>query len=329
MDRRILIVDGDPLALDLLGQHLEMAGYEVMRASDGLEAMRMLLAEGPPMVIADWMMPGLNGIELCRAIRESEAVGIIYIILLTEHDAKKRVVEAFEAGADDFLAKPFDPQELLARLKAGMRIIRLEADLARHHLSLHKTNAELAVLNEKLDRMATTDELTALPNRRSATARLGEMWASAKRHNQPLACFMLDIDHFKSFNDTHGHEIGDAVLRHVATLLKNHTRADEPAYRIGGEEFIVLCPMTKVDEAEKAGERLRKVIESSVCRCHHLRLSVTVSVGVAERNLTTRTSEDMLRNVDEALYQAKRGGRNRVCTSQMKSAPAQTSPAGG
>lgn len=312
MDNRVLIVDDEPTDLRLLHKHLELAGYEVLTATDGLEAMKILHAEGPQLVITDWMMPEMDGIEFCRAVRCSELVGIVYIIILTAHSDKDRLVEAFQAGADDFLSKPFHRQELSARVKAGMRIVSLESELAMERRALHKTNAELTVLNSQLDRLATTDALTGLFNRRVAVQKLDELWEAAVRYDQPLACILLDIDHFKRFNDTHGHDVGDAVLRHVASALRQHTRGCDPLCRIGGEEFLVLCPSTTAAEASNGAERLRRAVESSALTCDGVKLAVTMSAGVSERNSTTAGSGELLKSADTALYAAKQAGRNRV-----------------
>ena len=312
MDNRVLIVDDEPAALRLLGKYLELAGYEVLTATDGLEAMKILHSEGPQLVITDWMMPEMDGIEFCQAVRSSELVGVVYIIILTAHSDKERLVEAFRAGADDFLSKPFHRQELLARLKAGMRIVSLESELATERRVLHKTNAELAMLNDQLDRLATTDELTGLSNRRVAIRRLDEWWEAAVRYQQPLACVLLDIDHFKCFNDRHGHDVGDAVLRHVSTVLQRNTRACDLLCRIGGEEFLLLCPSTTAAEASNAAERLRRAVESNALDRNGAELSVTVSAGVSERDTTTADSDELLKNADNALYAAKQAGRNRV-----------------
>lgn len=315
MDNRVLIVDDQPADLSLLGKHLELAGYEVLTASNGLEALKILHAEGPQLIITDWMMPQMDGIEFCQAVRSSELVGIVYIIILTAHSDKERLVEAFRAGADDFLSKPFHREELSARLKAGKRIVRLESELAVERRVLHKTNAELAILNGQLDRLATTDELTGLSNRRTAVQRLDELWEAAARYQQPLACILLDIDHFKRFNDTHGHDVGDAVLRHVASVLRRNTRGSDLICRIGGEEFLVLCPSTTAAEASVGAERLRRTVESSALNCNGIELSVTLSAGVSERDTTMIDSDQLLKSADNALYAAKQAGRNQVAVA--------------
>lgn len=311
MDRGILIVDDDPSMLRLLEKFLSMDGYEVFKARNGAEAVSILYDKGPQIVITDWEMPEMDGLELCRTIRSSELVGFIYTVILTAHADK--IVEAFDAGADDFLSKPPRRGELLARLKAATRITKLEADLARRNREIQKVNAELSILNSKLERMATTDELTGLANRREALNRLNECWATSTRYGQPLACVLLDIDHFKQFNDTYGHDVGDLVLRETARILALSARTGETVCRLGGEEFLVVCPNVTVEAVTAAAERLRAAVEANKVKRRDQLLTVTVSLGVAQRRDGMATPDELLKEADEALYAAKRSGRNRVC----------------
>jgi len=312
MDKRVLVVDDDPAALRLLDRYLAAAGYQVLTASNGQEALHIVLAEGPSLIVTDWEMPEMNGLHLCRAIRDSDGIGIVYIVVLTAHSDKERLVEAFEAGADDFLAKPFHREELLARLNAANRIIQLEEDLRRKDLVLHRVNAELAVLNAKLERQATTDELTGLANRRQVMLHLEQHWATAIRHAEALACILFDIDHFKRCNDTHGHQFGDVVLRETARVVAKTVRTGETLSRFGGEEFLVICPRSTAQQARQAAERLRQAVESNQIEHSGVRSRVTVSLGVAERTDSTQNPDELLAAADEAMYSAKQAGRNRV-----------------
>ncbi len=318
--RRILIVDDDPSALALLSRHLRTAGYTVLTAENGVEAIRVLVNEGPPLVITDWIMPEMDGLELCRAIRAHEGITFAYVIIVTARQtAEDRLVEAFEAGADDYLCKPINPRELLARLRAGERIVDLQQELDNRNREVHwyvakmeTTNAKLGEANTELNRMATTDELTGLTNRREAINQLSRLWASAERHNTPLACIAMDLDHFKSCNDQYGHAIGDIVLREVAAILHGAARRDEYVCRIGGEEFLVLCPQSTEEMASVGAERLRRAVEGAVVPHGDLALRITISLGVAERTPDMKTPDDLLRAADRALYAAKDAGRNTV-----------------
>lgn len=300
--------------LKLLSKYLTDARYEVVTADQGAEALKILHRESIAVVLSDWSMPKMTGLELCRAIRASEAIGFVYIIIITSHGDRQHVVEALEAGANDFLAKPFHPQELLARLNAGMRIISLEGDLMRQKRALHKTNAELAIANRKLEVMATTDELTGLANRRQAMTQLKAYWARGIHESQPFSCIMFDIDHFKDCNDTYGHDTGDEVLKCTAEVFRRCARKSDFVFRCGGEEFLVLCPNTDAPAAARLAEQFRVATESNAIRTEAATIQVTVSAGVAQRTVGTETWEDLLKCADRALYEVKNNGRNHVRT---------------
>ncbi|HNO78436.1 MAG TPA: diguanylate cyclase [Phycisphaerae bacterium] len=319
--RPILVVDDDPTSLKLLVNALTEAGYEVRSAVNGFDAFKAIRAEGYQMVITDWNMPKMDGLQLCGALRNSEVVGFVYVIVLTSSTGNEVLSKAFDAGADDFLIKPWKKIELLARLKAGFRTLNLESNLAAEQRAAHKTNAELASLNDKLKRMATTDELTGLYNRREAMSRLNEYWARAKRRNTPLSCIAFDIDNFKKCNDTYGHDVGDIVLRDTARILKRSVRASESVFRMGGEEFMILCPDSTAAMAEKGAERIRAQVEAN--RIKHLgaTYAVTISGGVAEVVGSMNNCDEVLKVADRALYEAKAAGRNRVMIGQFAPIP--------
>lgn len=314
MDRKVLIVDDDPAILRLLEAYLIQSGYEVLKAADGPEALRIAAAEAPPIIITDWMMPEMNGVELCRKLREHEGIRFVYLIVLTAHSEISRLVEAFDAGADDFLTKPVQKAELLARLRAGEHIARLESDLAKRTREIHRLNAEMAMTNDRLRRMATTDELTGLVNRREAMSRLNQLWSAVERYGHPFSCIMVDIDHFKRVNDVHGHAVGDTVLREVGQLLQASVRGTDVVCRIGGEEFLVLCPNVSTAGAAVCAEHLRSAVEAHDFRCRDQRLRVTISLGVGEYEPGVSNCEAILKRADEALYQSKQAGRNRSTT---------------
>jgi two-component system, cell cycle response regulator len=312
MDRRVLVVDDDPAMLKLLSKYLVAGQYEVLTATTGRQALDILHREGPPLVLSDWTMPGMDGLELCRAIRASEAIGFVFVVIMTAQSDKQCVVDALNAGANDFLTKPFHHQEMLARLNAGMRVIELEADLMRERRELHKINAELSILNRKLELMATTDELTGLANRREAMRRLRNCWDISVRDDQPLSCIMLDLDFFKRCNDTYGHDVGDLILKETAQHLQSQSRTGDLACRLGGEEFLILCPAVDQDRAMRVAEQFRRAVEAHVIRTGDLGLKVTLSAGVSDRQEFVQNAEELLRNADQALYEAKRTGRNKV-----------------
>ena len=316
----ILVVDDDSDLVCLLSRQLTEAGYNVRPAGTGAEAFGIMLNDGPRIVIADWIMPGMDGIELCRRIRRHEGVAFAYIVLVTAtQTSDAQLEEAFRAGADDFLLKPINPAELLARLQAAERICRLHEELDLRTRDACSANArlsvayeQLAIANEKLHEVAITDELTGLPNRRQIIDRLKQEWKASTRRDTPLSCVIIDIDHFKAVNDTYGHPAGDTVLRAAAKALQASARGDEGIGRLGGEEFLLICPQTVASQAAVAAERLRRTIDDMQIHIDDTSIHVTISLGAADRAATTKDIEALLSRADAALYAAKNAGRNAV-----------------
>jgi len=309
---RVLVVDSDPAALATLRQLLVEQGHEVTVAADGPQALKQAMATLPHMILCNSATPDLDGLALCRAIRETEEGRQIYFLLLSEADGHERLVEAFEAGADDFVAKPIAPRVLLARLRAGQRVVRLQEESARDSQNLRRFANELAVANRQLRQAALTDPLTGLPNRRYGMERLEQEWAASSRNQRPLSVMMIDLDRFKTVNDTHGHDVGDMLLRQAAGLLRKAARAEDVICRIGGEEFLVISPDTALAATTRVGDRLRKAIADSPIMLGALRQAVTVSIGVAERTSAMSRYDELLKGADQMLYHAKRKGGNRV-----------------
>lgn len=313
----VLAVDDDPVSLKILERHLSQAGHNVMTASDGEEALRRSLEVIPHLVVADWSMPGLDGIELCRALRRISSGQRIYYLLLTGTQDEESVVQAFDSGVDDYITKPFNPRILLARINAGRRIITLQNQVEEEKTKQKRQMMDLQILTRKLRSAALTDPLTDLPNRRYAMRRLAQTWEASSRTSRPMSVIMMDIDHFKSVNDTFGHDAGDAVLKGVAAVLKESSREDDDFCRIGGEEFVVICANTDVEQVAITAERLRRDIEASPIEWQGHTHNVTMSLGVATREATTSDYESLLKMADEAVYVAKTGGRNQVAVAEV------------
>ena len=309
---RVIVVDGDRAWVRRVEGLLTANGYEVATAANGADALRILRDQGAQIVVMGWKPSGLQGPELCRAIRADEGAGFVYLIVMAGRPYKRALVESFECGADDFMTRPFDGAELLLRMQAGGRIVRLEADLARQRREIFRQNAEMIVLNTKLERLATTDALTGMLNRRHAMSKVDELWRLASRYHVPFSCILFDIDHFKRFNDEHGHAVGDQVLRSLAATVSRAIRSIDVAARIGGEEFLLLCPNTDLAGAAVLAERVRKRVERTVVRHDQLALRVTISLGVAEHRLDMSHVDEFLKDADDALYSAKASGRNCV-----------------
>ncbi len=313
----VMIVEDDPVSREVVAHLLRRREYQVIEAADGREALELLSPE-VKIVVADWMMPNLDGLELCRRLKSPDLAGYRYVIMVTSKAEKEDIVEALEAGADDYVIKPVDHDELLARIRAGERIVQLERSLADAW--------------EKAQGEAERDGLTGLYNRRHFDERLAGELRRAERERSRVALLMLDLDHFKHINDTYGHAAGDEVLRHVAKIIAHEVRVgtDVPARYggeefaviapekgpIGGEEFAVIAPDTNLFGAESLAERIRTRIAGLRVPVGDQLVSVTVSVGVAvfDPRATTRDepTRALVEAADQRLYQAKQGGRNRV-----------------
>ncbi len=449
---KVLIAEDSTVTAKLLDRQLRAEGYETLVALDGKQAWELFQQEQPPLVITDWEMPEMDGVELCRAIRNHQTEGYTYVIMLTARSQKNDKLEALDAGADDFLSKPPDPAELYACLKTAQRILSAEKRLQeqntelremyeelqhqnemllsaqrlvehanrrfselfehvpvacftfdeegiihewnkaaeqlygrpksevlfqsmfekvfrgesasrvlevvqhvmrgssitgvesadvdaegnlhyvlrsaiplRNHLGevvggimsvvdvTYRVEAErqLKLLNEQLQNLAVTDGLTGLRNRRAFEEHLIQEVAEAKRFKTPLSLLMIDVDHFKQFNDTFGHSLGDEVLRTVASILSKGARQSDIVARYGGEEFAIIMPNTDLTSAMLAAERLRRTVEE----CEGFPRSITISVGVAQWVDTMQSQHDLVELADQALYRAKSSGRNRVCAN--------------
>ena len=288
---KILIVDDDPAVLRLISTIVSAIGHEVSSALDGREALDAILADCPDMVISDWDMPRMDGLELCRRIRREDLPHYVYVILLTAKSRVDDMVRGFDAGADDFLSKPILPAVLKARVRAGVRMLEMERRLLQ--LSQH-------------------DPLTGAVNRRNFTRLLHHEWERATRYDHSLSCVMLDVDFFKKVNDTHGHSAGDAALQLVAGVLLDSCRTTDVVCRYGGDEFCVLLPETGERGAATWAERVRQAIADTSFPAADQSFNVTASIGVAERIGRADNAESLIDAADQALLVAKETGRDRV-----------------
>jgi len=309
----ILLVDDDVLQVTRLAKKLKADGHTVFTARNGDDGLKVALQEKPKLVITDWRMTPMDGMQFCRTLRSLEFGRHIYVIMLTAAEDDEVLVQAFSAGADDFIVKPVQDRVLAARVHGGQRIIRLQEELAREQAEIRRYASELAIANRRLEVLAMTDNLTEIPNRRYAFARLEEEWAVWRRTGRPLSVMVLDLDHFKAINDTLGHPVGDQILAHAAKIIQVTLRASDVVCRLGGEEFIVIAANTDRAAAQLLGERLRSAVEQNQLGTVGLTKSLKVSVGIAVSSARTANGSDLLHQADQALYLAKHGGRNRVC----------------
>jgi two-component system chemotaxis response regulator CheY len=301
---KILVVDDELVSRLVVQAAVERLGHRWVAASDGEEAWRHFDDDRPDVLITDLLMPGADGLELCRRVRASAETGYTYIILATMLGDREDVVRGMEAGADDYLVKPVEPFHLQAKLIAAERVTALHAELGRYR-------AELA-------KLARTDALTQLANRRSLEEDLRMLDARSQRYGRPYCVAICDVDHFKTYNDTLGHQAGDEALRAVAAKLAAEVRASDGVYRYGGEEFVLVLPEQSLQTARAAVERVRASVEQLAIP-HPGRGPggvVTMSFGIAGfRPGQTTTVEDLLKQADAALYEAKEAGRNRVAVA--------------
>jgi len=296
---RILVADDDPVARSMLQAFLAKWGYQVVVVSDGLEAARILESrEAPQLAVLDWMMPGAEGPEVCQRVRALHDRPYVYILLVTSRAKRGDLFKGLESGADDYLTKPFDSDELRVRLLVGQRIVDLQN--------------KLIAAREELRFKATHDALTGVPNRATAIEAIGHERSRQIRERGSFGILLIDIDNFKRVNDTCGHLVGDVVLKTVAQQIVRCVRPYDTVGRYGGEEFLVVIPLSDASHTMSIAERIRKRIESAPVSTDSGPIHVTISCGAAVCHSDSPIeAQALLYLADEALYRAKAGGRNR------------------
>ena len=295
---KVLVAEDDPIFRRLLQNRLQNWGYQVIIVRDGAEAWQILQQpDAPGLLILDWMMPAIDGLELCRRIRKNQNGTYQYILLLTGKDDKQDLIDGLNAGADDYLTKPFDIGELRARLRAGKRILSLQQELIK--------------AREALRFDATHDALTGVWSRGAALHLLGTEIQRGARANTSTGILMIDLDHFKNVNDTYGHMTGDEVLKEAANRISQAVRSYDYVGRYGGEEFLAILTNCTVEDLRTVAERIRSSVADLPIGTKSAQVRATVSIGAV---VTTNQAHDLefLAVADSALYEAKRSGRNRV-----------------
>jgi diguanylate cyclase (GGDEF)-like protein len=296
---KILIAEDEPVSRQLLCAFLEKKGYEVVSTGSGREAWDVLQRSNPPrLALLDWMMPEMDGLEICKRLRVPGERPYTFILLLTSRDTKVDLIRGFEAGADDYLTKPFDPEELNARLRAGLRILSLED--------------QLVAAREEMQFKAMHDTLTMIWNRAGILDIFTRELARSRREGSSIAVMMIDLDHFKRVNDTYGHRTGDQALQEAARRLVGSVRTYDIVGRFGGEEFLILLlgcdPLRTSDRAE----HIRKSFANEKFNSSVGNIPLTISMGaLATADWPSSNIEELLRSADIALYKAKERGRNR------------------
>lgn len=301
----ILVADDDPLFRHLIGKYLETWGYNVITAVDGEQAWELLQKQEnfPDLLILDWLMPGVDGLELCRRVRDQSRNSYQYILLVSGRDDKQDVIRGLDAGADDYLTKPLDTAELRARLRAGNRILSLQRDLLQAH--------------EKLQFQVTHDTLTGIWSRRAALDLLARELQRASRSDISTGVLMIDLDHFKKVNDSYGHLVGDTVLKEVASRIARSVRSYDFVGRYGGEEFLAVLSQCTSHDLRTVAQRACSVVAESPVIALSLEIPITISIGGAVSRPGI-PEFDLLSAADSALYEAKHAGRNRVVIGEIQ-----------
>ena len=294
----IVVVEDDPAILRLLRAHLEQAGYDVHAATCLAQARTLLMGSLPwNLAILDRKLPDGDSISLCPEVRRLHPHS--YLLMLSAESSEEAKIEGFEGGVDDYVTKPFTMPELLARIRAGLRIVELQK--------------KLLASNQQLEQLSLTDGLTSLRNRRAFEEEFGTRFEQARRYGRPLSVAIIDVDHFKSVNDTFGHTSGDAVLRAIARTIQTSSRQTDFVARVGGEEFAVILPETSLFDALQFAEKIRASVASEEIDADGVTHPVTVSIGLANVPHSKMPDPSTLFDAaDQALYRAKNRGRNRV-----------------
>ena len=314
---RAVIADDDAVTTAVLSRALSRLGFDVSVAHDGESAWQLLTtAPAPALAVVDWIMPGIDGTELCRRVRLDASLSSLYIILLTGRGSRDDLVAGLDAGADDYMVKPIDTEELRARVQVGVRVANLQRRLAERV-------AELQATRDHLARLVSTDELTEAYSRRSWFDLAATEFRRSRRYNRALSLMILDLDFFKRVNDTYGHDAGDRVLRGFADMLRAECRQPDIVGRLGGEEFAILVPETTAVAAQHHAARLRDACGNIRFSPPHDEIRCSCSIGISTMRTQDDDLESMLRRADEALYEAKRSGRNCCRVSEpLAAAPA-------
>jgi diguanylate cyclase (GGDEF)-like protein len=312
--KRVLLVEDEPTTRLLTESVLrQLLNCEVYSAENGKDALSLALQVMPQIVITDWLMPGMDGLEFCRALRSTDWGQSMYVIMLTGEETEEKIVEAFEAGVDDYVTKPVNTRALNARMRAAMHYVKLLESWEKDRAQLKQFAAELAITNRRLERTAMTDLLTGLPNRRAGMEALAKAWSNSERTNQPLAVLILDIDRFKSINDRYGHATGDVVLQKVAKAIESSARRHDSVCRMGGEEFMIVCHDADSKSALVVADRLLKTVRNLKIEIEGHPIQTSISIGIANREMGMTHAEEMINGADKALYSAKNSGRDQAC----------------
>lgn len=303
---RILIVDDSPFEANQMSVILEKMDFEVVWAENGIKGMSQARQMNPDLILLDLVLPDINGYEVCRWLRKQEETRCTPIIMVTAKERTEDKILGLGEGANDYITKPFEPQELKARVDAALRIKRLQDELVRK-------NEDYEILLQQVQKMAVTDSMTGLFNRRYFQEALEKEFLHAKRYGNPLSCLMMDVDYFKLINDTYGHDVGDKILKELGEMIKSQIREVDVLARFGGDELILLLPKSTCGEGLMVAQRIAEDVGNHVFPDLGKTHRVTISIGVAGLpDPGLHEAHQAILTSDFALYKAKRAGRNRV-----------------
>ncbi len=312
-NKSVLLICSKPPESSVITCHMETNGIAVKSVSNSTDGLVAALEDKPDLILVEMFAPEIDGPAFCKALRGNSLGQSAYIIFIVNHEDDGLLEQILDMGADDILLRPITAFSLQAKLHGAFKIIQLQNELIKERNGLVNSAGEWAGANRRLTHVAMTDPLTQMSNRRHGMDVFSAEWAFAKANNLPLACLMIDIDHFKSINDHYGHKSGDAVLVILANLLQASARSEDLVFRYGGEEFCDICPGVTLETAHDIAERIRQNVEGQPFRLGDMNIAVTVSVGVAIMMPTHANEEALIHDADTALYRAKEAGRNRVC----------------
>jgi diguanylate cyclase (GGDEF)-like protein len=296
---RVAVVDDDPAIRRLVRLLLTRSGYDTVEFGMGEEARQQLVTIPWDLAILDRRLPDMDGVELCHQLKSDPELRNRYIIMLTGEDDQADKVQGLDLGADDYITKPFQYPELMARIRAAKRIVDLQKELLES--------------NRRLERLSITDGLTKLYNHRHLQDELARAFEESQRYQRPLSFVIVDLDFFKKVNDTYGHAVGDDVLKAISNIFQSSIRTTDLAARYGGEEFALMLPETVLEDAINFAEKIRSIIESTAIETQAGPISATVSIGVATvPHARIRSAKELIVAADKALYRAKKNGRNQV-----------------
>ncbi len=310
MKRKILIADDEPSNVRLLGELLKDS-YDIFVADNGQQVMELAAAVCPDIILLDVMMPRVDGYSACRMLKENSATSEIPVIFITAKTASDDIVRGFEVGGQDYVPKPFNPQELFARVRTHIELKTAQERLRDNSLRLEDVNRKLSAALDQMEIMARQDPLTGLANRRYMLDRLEQEAARAARYGKKLSVAMADIDDFKAINDSRGHECGDLVLKTVSNIMKESIRTEDMVARWGGEEFLFLFPETPVAGASVIAEKIRGLVESAAIMYRGREARVTVTFGIAEY-APERSIDENISRADNAMYRGKKSSKNTI-----------------